>query len=497
MKKTGLSKSKVVLGLQCSKALYLSVNQPDLAEETTESQQLIFDQGHEVGLLAQSRFPGGITIAASYRNSQAAITQTAEAIANGALTIYEATISHNDVLAKIDILTRKSVRHAWEIIEVKSSTQVKDVHLNDVAVQMWVCLGAGLKVKSASVMTINSQCVFPNLSDLFSLTDVTQEINTYLQELPKMISRFKKMLAAPAAPAIDIGPHCDDPYGCNFRTSCWSEKKIPAISVFDVPRLSANKKWDLYRSGKIKLSSLNPSDFNKSQARMIECTVKKRRFLDSKAIAAEINDWEYPLAFLDFETIGFAIPRYPGQRPYQQIPFQFSCHFREKMGSKLAHREYLHDNDSDPREALCRALVKSVPKTGSVVAYNMGFERGVLSSLAEMFPRYRARLRDIEERLVDPLPLVRSHVYDPEFRGSFSIKTVAPALLGESASYTEMFVSDGNEAQVAYLKMVDPRTQASEKERIRCALLEYCRKDTIGMAELVDWLFQSAKATAA
>ncbi|MGE3261388.1 MAG: DUF2779 domain-containing protein [Bacteriovoracia bacterium] len=492
MSKTKLSKSRVVLGLQCSKALYLSIHKPELAEDVSESQQLMFDQGHSVGLLAQTRFPGGVAIDAPPTDSQAALKKTADAIASGTLTLYEATFCHDDVLVKVDVLNRESPRHAWEIVEVKSSTQVKDVHLSDVAVQVWVCRGAGLKVKTASVMTINNQCVLPDLSDLFTLTDVTQEIDDHLSDLPKAIAGFKKMLATTAQPNIDIGPHCDDPYDCNFKPHCWSAKKIPTISVFDVPRLATNKKWDFYGKGKVQLASLDVSAFNQTQVRMIECTVNGKRFMDSAGIAAALKDWKFPLAFLDFETVGYAIPRYPNQRPYQQIPFQFSCHVRATKKSTLEHHEFLNESDADPREAISKALLDSVPKSGSVVAYNMGFESGVLKSLAEMFPKYRARLLEIDERLVDPLPIIRSHVYDPEFRGSFSIKAVAPALLGKSASYDGMAVGDGGDAQVAYLSMTDPKTEPAERARLRQALLEYCRKDTLGMVDLVDWLFQSS-----
>lgn len=492
MGRAKLSKSKVVLGLQCSKALYLSIHKPELAGEVSESQQLIFDQGHAVGLLAQTRFPGGVTIDAPYTDSQAALKQTADAIASGALTIYEATFSHDSVLVKVDILTRESARHAWEIIEVKSSTQVKDVHLSDVAIQVWVCRGTGLKVKTASVLTINNKCVFPDLSDMFELTDVTGEIVDHLDEMPKAIAGFKKVIGAATQPNIDIGPQCDDPYDCTFKTHCWSSKKIPAISVFNIPRLAANKKWEFYGKGQVQLRSLDSGEFNQIQARMIECTLKGKRFLDSGGIADALKEWTYPFAFLDFETVSYAIPKYPGQRPYQQIPFQFSCHIKVTKDSPLEHREFLHEGSTDPREAICLALIDSLPNGGSVVAYNMGFESSVLNALAEMFPKQRKRLKEFDDRLVDPLPIVRSYVYDPEFRGSFSIKTVAPALLGKSASYDGMIVGDGGDANVAYLCMTDPTTKPAEKARLRQALLEYCHKDTLGMAELVEWLFQQS-----
>lgn len=222
---------------------------------------------------------------------------------------------------------------------------------------------------------------------------------------------------------------------------------------------------------------------------MIECTVANKRFVDHKGIRKGTKDWTYPLSFLDFETIGYAIPRYNGQRPYQQIPFQFSCHVKEWISENLAHFEYLHLADSDPRENICRALLDVVPESGSVVAYNMAFESRVLSSLAEEFPKYKKGLTNIAARLVDPLPIIRAHVYDPHFCGRFSLKSVGPALLGEQASYQEMDVGNGTEAQLAYLAMINAATDEKCKEELRRNLVEYCKKDTLVTVHLVEWLF--------
>lgn len=490
MKTPSLSKSKVVLGVQCQKALYLSVHNPKLADEVNDSQQMIFDQGHEVGILAQKSFPNGVLIDAPYDQPELALKQTEEAVRAGALNIYEATLRHENVLVKVDILTRKSTKHAWNIVEVKSSTEVKDVHLTDAAIQLWVCCGAGLKVTAASIMTINNQCVYPDLKNLFNITDVSEDAAPILKSVPNLVKQFTKMLSGKTAPEIDIGPQCDDPYSCAFSSHCWSEYKIPEISVFDIPRLSGEKKWALFRDGKSDLKKLNPDEFNVTQRRMIEHTVSKKRFVDSPGIKKELKSWKYPLSFLDFETISFAIPRYKGQRPYEKQPFQFSCHIRKKPGTELIHREYLHTTDSDPRELISKALVEMVPKDGNVVAYNMGFESSVLKALAQMFPKYRKDLLSIVDRLVDPLPIFRAHVYDPAFKGSFSIKELAPAILGASASYEGMSVGDGTEAQFVYLRLISPNTNPKEKEELRRGLIEYCTKDTMGMVLLVDWLME-------
>lgn len=483
-----LSKSKIITGIQCEKALYLSIHRPDLADEISDSQQLIFDQGHEVGILAQSHYPGGVRVDAPHTDTKLALKQTEDAITNGALYIYEATFSFNEVLVKVDILTRKSKKHDWEIVEVKSSTEVKDVYLQDAAIQLYVCRGAGIKVKTVSVMTINNECTYPNLKNLFNLTDVTKTAEDLQDTIPKRIKKFNQILQSKTQPEKSIGPQCDDPYSCVFKTECWSKFKIPEISVFDIPRLSTKRKWEYFNKGKIKLKDLDLKEFNAQQKLVIELTVANTRFIDPKGISKALKAWKYPFSFLDFETIGFAIPRYNGQRPYQQIPFQFSCHIQNEEGAKLEHREYLHTEDTDPRKEIAKALIEMVPKTGSVIAYNMGFEGMVLKGLAELFPKLNKQLLSIADRLVDPLPIFREHVYDPAFAGSFSIKTVAPALLGNDASYEGMAVADGGEAQSAYMEMIDSKTSAKRKEELRRGLIEYCTKDTMGMVQLVSWL---------
>jgi len=488
----GLSKSRFTTGLQCEKALYLTVHSPELASEVSEGQQMIFDQGHAVGIEAQERFPGGVLIDAPHTDHRLALDQTQSAIEAGALTLYEATFQHDGVLVKADILTRSRVGSAWDLVEVKSTASVKPAHIPDAAIQLWVLREAGVPVQSASILHIDTACIHPELDDLFSRVDVTPQTEALQAEIPSIVDRFRRMLQGSAPPDVDIGPHCQDPYECKFKAHCWAAKNVPAVSVFNVPKLTTEKKWDRYRRGDAQLSRLNAGDFSPIQKRMIECSVRNIRFVDAAAIGQRIAEWNYPMAFLDFETIGFAIPRIPGTHPFEQLPFQFSCHIQRQPGATVEHAEYLHTDGSDPREHVARSLTKSVPDAGSVVAYNMAFERGVLSDLAEAVPEHRTVLLNIARRLVDPLPLFRAYVYDPGFKGSFSIKAVAPAILGHAASYEGMEVGEGSQAQTAFLEMIHPDTPARRREEVARALLEYCRKDTEGMMKLVFWLQSQA-----
>jgi len=146
-KKFRLSKSRIMLGLQCPKSLYLSIHQPELEPEVTASQQALFDQGHLVGSAAQREFPGGITVEAPYYDTAAAVAETEKAIQNGAATIFEATFSTETVAVKVDVLHRETPTSPWQLIEVKSSTSVKPEHITDVAIQAKVVTECGHSYK--------------------------------------------------------------------------------------------------------------------------------------------------------------------------------------------------------------------------------------------------------------------------------------------------------------------------------------------------------------
>ena len=472
-----LSKTKFTKALQCQKLLYLEMRHPELLPKVSASQQAIFDQGHVVGELAQKEFPGGVNITASHKNPEQAIRDTQAAIGSGALTLYEAAFKFDDVLIRADIIHRESLTSLWDLIEVKSSSELKEQHLPDVAIQTWVLRKSGLKLGQQYLMHLNKKCVFPDLTNLFTKKNVTLEVLELLPKIPTQLKSIKKTLAGKNPPKIDIGPHCDTPYECPFKAVCW--KNIPTPSVFDIPKLAGTKKWELYHKNKIELIDIPKKDLKPMQIRMIESSLHHELFIDSKKIAAELSEWNYPLSFLDFETVGPAVPRYEGKSPYAQVPFQFSLHVIESPGATPKHSEYLHDDSTDPRPRVTRALEEHVPQTGSIVSYHAGVERGILIKLG---------LDAMAERIVDLLPVVRNHVYHPDFLGSFSIKSVAPALIGDSINYDHLEVADGNAAQSAFEKLISPTISSEEKRALKRSMLEYCKQDTWAMVKVFEWL---------
>jgi hypothetical protein len=480
-----LSKSKLMLGIQCHKNLWLSINNKELASEVDAATQFQFDEGNEVGALARSHFGKGKLIETDYWDYAKAHQLTQDAIKEKVNTIFEAAFLFDNTYARADILHRDS--KGWHLVEVKKSTSVKDYHIPDSAIQTFIIESSGIKLKSISIMHINNEVIYPDLKKLFSTEDITELVRENLKKIPNEIEKLKKTAAAKVAPKIEIGPHCDDPFSCAFKNHCW--KNFPAHSVFNLPNLSSAKKWELFQSGKKSITELNAKDYKNTTARAIEVTKSKKIFVDNKSIKAEMKKWDWPLYFFDFETIGPAIPRYEQTKPYGQVPFQFSCHVQNKPDSKkIQHFEYLHLEKTDPRPNLIKAMIDGLGTSGSIVSYNKAFEIGVIKKLAEFDSKNKKKLLALIERFVDPLPIFKSSVYHPDFNGSFSIKAVAPALIGSKLSYENLEIGDGSTAQVFADQILRGNIQGKQKDEIAKQLYEYCQQDTMAMVELVNWL---------
>jgi predicted RecB family nuclease len=483
-----LSKTSLMSGIQCPKNLWLNLNRKDLAEEVDTATQMQFDEGNEVGELARKHFGKGELIDFEYWEYDKAHAATQELIKNGTKVIYEASFLVDGLFARADIL--KKDKNGWHMIEVKKSTSVKDYHFNDAAIQTHIVESSGLKLKSISIMHINNQVIYPELDDLFVTEEITDEVRSLQKDIVKKIKSLKQVAVSKVEPKVKIGPHCDDPFECPFKAHCW--KKVPAKSVFDLPSLNAEKKWELFNSGKQNIDDLDPEDYKSVLKRAIEVTQSKKLFIDKKAIANELKSWAWPLFFFDYETIGPAIPRYEGTKPYGQVPFQFSCHiWTDPKSNKLDHFEYLHTESSDPRSGIVKSMLNGLGSKGSIVAYNMAFEIGVIKKLAEYDKRNSKALHALIDRFVDPLPIFRAHVYHPDFLGSFSIKAVAPALIGEKLNYDNLEVGDGSAAQAWAEKILRGQLSPVELEDITIHLLNYCRQDTLAMVELVKWLLKT------
>jgi hypothetical protein len=478
-----LSKSTFLKGCQCPKALYLYKHQPQLRSKISEQQQAIFDRGTSVGELARQLFPGGTDASPETPfKYQESVLLTQNLIKNGVGIIYEAAFQYDGVLAAIDILVKKSGK--WKAYEVKSSTEVKEVNIIDASLQYYVISNSGLTLSDISIIYINNEYVRQGelkIKELFtyeSVIDIVQENQEFIEE---KITELKKVISQKSVPKIDIGPHCTDPYTCDFKEHCWSH--IPKNSVFDIANLRTEKKFDLYSQGMVAYKDIKPIDIlNEKQQQQVTLYLKKKDYIDKKGIKEFLKSITYPIHFLDFETFGPAVPLYNQSRPYQQIPFQYSLHYLEKKNASLKHYEFLADASGDPRIEFIERLLSDTSKEGDILTYNQSFEISRLKDLAETFPKYAKHFEKRIERIKDLMTPFRERLYYVHtMHGSYSIKKVLPALVPE-LSYQGLAISEGGDASLAFERMVFDRK--SDHSETRKALLEYCGLDTLGMVKI-------------
>ncbi|MBI3603530.1 MAG: DUF2779 domain-containing protein [Nitrospirae bacterium] len=482
-----LSKSKFLSGLQCHKRLYLEIYQRELAAEPDEQTQAILDMGTEVGEEARRLFPGGVLVEADHRHPTEALRRTAELLGDPTVpAIFEGAFEFENVLVRVDILERVSLettgpeteRDAWRLIEVKSSTRVKDIHLDDLAVQSYVLAGAGVALAGAWLMRINNQYVYQggdiDLEQLLARDDLTALVAARQGEVPARLADMKAMLAQPAPPAIEPDGHCHSPYDCLFWDHCTKDK--PARWIYHLPGGERTYKQLAVRG--IQTIDEIPSDFKLS---IFQRRVKDNQEWVGPQLRAALGSVRYPVHHLDFETFMPAIPKFPMTRPYQTIPTQWSNHIEDEAGA-VRHEEYLCLDPKDPREELAVTLLESLGREGSICVYST-YERSILKSLAERLPSLRQELESAMARLWDLLPVIQEQYYHPQFGSSFSIKSVLPALV-PALDYGDLEIQEGSLAAQRYCRMVFEETDWVERERFREALLKYCQRDTLAMVEL-------------
>lgn len=491
-RRTGLSKSRITLFEQCPKRLWLSVHRSELADER-QAVTASFAVGHEVGALACALLPDGYMIEAS-DGLTLALKETTELLAGGwDKPLFEATFVHDDVLVRVDLMV--PTESGWHVAEVKSTTGLKAYHLADLATQLWVLRGNGVPVASAAIRHLDRTFVLREEGDyrgLFADSRADEEIEVIIGDRPAVAAGARATLAMTDEPVRELGTHCDAPFTCSFKTYCsqnappapqWPASLLPDQTGKKVARTwAAQGVEDLLR---IPAEAMP----NEKLRRVHTATLTGQVWHDALAIEAETANWAWPRTYLDFETIQFAVPRWIGTRPFEQVPFQFSAHVEQDDG-RLHHREWLSTDGFDPRRSLAEALVQ-LPDTGAVIAWNAGFERGCLMGLAELFPDLAPALTSLADRLVDLLPPARRHYYHRDQRGSWSIKAVLPTIAPELA-YNTLDVQSGTDAQASYLEAIDPETTVERTAELRRGLFAYCERDTLAMKVILDKLERHA-----
>jgi predicted RecB family nuclease len=486
----GLSKSRVMAGLQCHKLLWWMVHEPTAPElQPDDLAQATMDRGSRVGELARTYVPGGLVIDLPYNAYEERITLTRQALEDGAPAIYEASFRGGGVFVAVDILKRED--RGFRLIEVKSTSSVKDHHISDVAVQAYVLRQNGLDLTGTEVMHLNRECAYPDLSTLFVRSDVTEAAHAIEARMPGCIAQQTEMLQRPV-PEVPIGDHCTTPYECPFLSRCWPTLPPHHVStLYGIKHRVAEFEEQGYRTIYDLPKDVALSAIANRQRR----AVQEGRIIVEPTLSRALDGLVPPIAFLDFETVSLAVPVWEGCHPYDTVPVQFSCHVQGADG-RVTHHEWLAEGPGDPRPALAARLIRTCESARTVVAYNADFERRCIEQMAEILPALATPLRSIITRLMDLLPVVRNHVYHPDFGGSFSLKSVLPMLVPE-LGYDTLPISDGGTASVELecLLFSGDGLGPAVKEQLRSDLRRYCHQDTWGLVRLLERLRGLAKTT--
>lgn len=486
MEKHILSKSSFLKGCQCPKVLYMSKHNRGLREEPDAALQAIFTQGKKVGELAQQLFPGGVDCTpVSVFDFQEAVVRTREEIAKGTKVIYEASFQYDGVLAALDILVKD--KSGWKAYEVKSSTSVTETYEWDATIQYYTITNSGIALKDISIVHINNQYEKDapvDVNELFTIASVKERVLELMPGIPAKVAELKAVLSLDKIPDMDIGPHCNSPYSCDFAGHCWEH--IPEYSVFNIARLTETRKFELYKKNIINFIDI-PDDYplNENQWVQVKSELNNPTTIDKKKIKEFVSELQYPLYYMDFETFATAIPVFDKSKPYQQLVFQYSLHILPSAKGELQHKEFLAEADgTDPRIPFIDKLITDCGTAGDILVYNIGFERGKLSDLILSFPKYKTAINKIIARLKDlMIPFQQRWYYTPSMQGSYSIKKVLPALVPE-LSYSNLNIQEGGTASGVFAAMVMGEF-VGDVEQVRGDLREYCRMDTFAMVEVL------------
>ena len=486
-----ISKTQFIKGLQCPKALWFYINRKDLKPEIDAATQARFDAGTEVGLLAQEYFDGGVEIKEKYWEIEEAVNSTKKLIEHGTDVIYEATaINPNDgSYSRIDIFRKNSDTDKWDLIEVKSSTGVKNYHKNDLSFQYHVFSSAGYEISKCYVMVINNEFVRDGDIDpkaLFKLEDITDQVLRNQNNIEVSMVDLCSVPNKSSEPIEQIGARCFSPFECDYIHHCW--KDIPEYSIYNI--YSAKKADKIYQEIKSYEIDDIPEELLPGGRKRIDvdCYQNRIQRIEVNQIRNFVDSFVYPIYYFDYETLMPGVPLFNGTRPYQQVPFQFSLHIQDSPDAELRHFEFLHKDQSDPRLLLAEALIQVCGDSGSIVVYNEKFEKGRNIDLAKLFPQYAPELESINNRIVDLMePFNRRWLYKPEQMSSYSIKYVLPAYVPE-LSYKDLVIGDGGVASESYFSFVKGAFPEEHQEALWANLSEYCKMDTYAMVRLLEEL---------
>lgn len=401
--------------------------------------------------------------------------------------MWGATASHEGWVAVADYLGPLP-EGGWRLVAVSAAPEVTSKTLQRLAFQAGLATRAGVEVRAVVVLHLN-----PNYrrghrlepSRLFEPQDVTVAAACRSRGLENELSILAAMFRLEEPPAIALGPHCEEGGDCPFKACCWAA--LPEHNIFHLYQLNRSKAFKLYHAGHVRLELLPRHLRTPHRLAQQYAVASQRPYVDRQALRNFLSRLEYPLHCLDFETVNASIPWLPGIRPLETIPVQFSITHVKTRGGPLQHETFVCTGSSDPRPPMLTRLQSSLGRRGSILAYNAPFEQGVMEALAGGNRADEAWCESLKNRWVDMLePFKKFFYYHPQQKGSCTLKAVLPALTGRG--YEDLNIRDGHQATRAWQRLIFDGLPAEEAARLRQDLVAYCRRDTDGLAWMVQAL---------
>lgn len=475
-----ISKTAFLKFEQCQKAFYFYKKHPYLRDKISIDKQLTFKRGHQVGDLAQSLFPGGIDVSKNTKNSTEALELTANLITNNTPVIYEATFAFNDALIMVDILCLENEKYT--AFEVKSSFKISEVYLKDACLQYYVLKNSLPNLDDFFLVTLNQDYVLENEinpKQLFKKRSVKTESEKNLPYFENQLLNAQLTLEQNKIPNIAIGKHCFKPYQCDYFSNCWKDT-INENSIFNLPLLDKEKLFEWYNSGLRTIDQIG----EEHDAKAIIYKIKQAYFdnkpiIDKEKITAFLSKIKLPMAAMDMEMWGPAIPQINGTKPFEQLPY-LVCFFDGKLHANI-FLDYAHDE----RRLFAEKLIENTKVYQSILVYDGTMEKMVINNLIKLFNDIKPDLEELKAKFIDIFDIFLDFsYYHPAFKTNFSLKTVAGVLL-EDISYSK--ITSGLEA-MSYFDQQRQETNVVEKEIIKQELINYCQTDTLATYQLVDFL---------
>lgn len=481
-----VSKSAFMKAEQCLKHFYLYRNHPYLRDTLSREKQFIFKRGTDVGILAQQLFPGGTDVTKDEkRNQEQFAAKTAELIASGAHTIYEATFIHNDLLVMVDILHKEN--NTWKAYEVKSSLKITETYVKDACFQYFVIKNCLPGLEDFSLLTINSKYVFNgelDLKQLFKTTSILKDAKKNLPYFEHKAQVAKLTLEQNKIPDIKVGVHCFQPYDCDFLGTCWKNIGDPD-SIWSMGKLTKQAMFDLYDQNIRRIDEIDLSAITKKDVRVqVKAAKEKKEQVDAAELKEFVATIAGPYCSLDIEVWMPAIPYYEGTRPFQQIPFLFSMIYEED--GALKNYSYFKPIEEDKRLEFLEHILSATKPFASILMFDKSLEETVLNQLSEIFPSYTEEIAELKKKIVDLAePIRHGNYYHPDMQGNFTLKSIAP-LVNQESVFDKLDIQSGISAMYMYEGLLQ-ETTIIEKETVKGQLIDYCELDALITFQLLNF----------